>query len=76
MGIFRLVLAHPRSPDAPRLVAEHLDPVWLKQRGYEIARSLGDEGALWTPQASTGGRHDLSLRCRSGHALAILTEQP
>ena len=44
MGIFRLVLAHPRSPEAPRLVAEHLDPVWLKQRGYEIARSLGDEG--------------------------------
>jgi hypothetical protein len=39
MGIFRLVLAHPRTPDAPRLVAEHLDPGWLKQRGYDIARS-------------------------------------
>ena len=41
MGTFRLLLAHPRNPDTPHLIAEHLDPGWLKQRGYEIARSLG-----------------------------------
>ncbi len=74
MGIFRLVLAHPRNPDAPRLVAEHLDPGWLKQRGYDIARSLGDQAALWTPQASGCGKPALALRCRSGHALAILAD--
>jgi len=43
MGIFRLVIAHPCNPETTRLVAEHLDPGWLKQRGYEIARSLGDQ---------------------------------
>ncbi|KAB2966377.1 hypothetical protein [Zoogloea sp.] len=75
MGIFRLVIAHPCNPETTRLVAEHLDPVWLKQRGYEIARSLGDQGALW--KAGTQGqasRLALQLHCRTGHALAIVTD--
>ncbi len=71
MGIFRLVLAHPRQPDAPRLVAEHLDPAWLKQRGYDIARSLGDAAAVWASQPASGPAQ-LALRCRTGHALAII----
>ena len=37
MEIFRLVLAHPQHPEKPRLVAEHLDPAWLKQRGHRNA---------------------------------------
>lgn len=74
MGIYSLVLAHPRTPDAPRLVARHVDPSWLKQRGYEIARSLGEAAAIWKAEASTCGRHGLALRCRSGHALTIETD--
>ncbi|WP_374484483.1 hypothetical protein [Zoogloea sp.] len=73
MGIYRLVLASPRHPDARRLVARHVDPSWLKQRGYEIARSLGEAAAVWTAEASAG-RPGLALRCRSGHALTIETE--
>lgn len=71
MEVFRLLLAHARSPGSPRIVAEHLDPVWLKQRGYDIARSLGDNAALWTPGSCP--TQDLELRCRSGHALTIVT---
>jgi hypothetical protein len=72
MGIFRLLLANARTPGAPRVVAEHLDPVWLKQRGYEIARSLGDNAALWTPRSGLCPAHGLELRCRNGHALTII----
>lgn len=71
MGTFRLILATPRQSDAPRLIAEHMDPVWLKQRGYEIARSLGDATAVWS-QRLEDTRPRLALRCRTGHALAIL----
>ncbi|MBL8452064.1 MAG: hypothetical protein JNK97_04900 [Zoogloea sp.] len=72
MGIFRLVLAHPQQPETLRLVAEHLDPALLKQRGYEIARNLGDQAALWA--AAPGGQQALlALRCRTGHALVIMT---
>jgi len=71
MGLFRLVLAHPRQPDAPRLVAEHMDPSWLKQRGYEIARTLGDAAAVWTPRPGSS-EQQLALHCRTGHALAIV----
>lgn len=74
MGLFRLVLAQAHRPEPPRLMAEHLNPGWLKQRGYEIARSLGDEDALWTAQESRGRHQALTLRCRSGHTLAIITE--
>ncbi len=73
MGVFRLVLAHPTRPDAARIVAEHLDPGLLKQRGYEIARSLGDESALWA--APAGGGHCFAMHCRSGHALSIVPHQ-
>ncbi|MBS0372692.1 MAG: hypothetical protein JSS57_26245 [Proteobacteria bacterium] len=73
MGIYNLVLASPRQPNAPRLMARHVDPSWLKQRGYEIARSLGEAAAVWTAEA-TAGRHGLALHCRSGHALTIETE--
>jgi len=73
MGLFRLLIAHPRHPDTPHLVAEHMDPVWLKQRGYEIARTLGDSGALWVSPPAAGERHQLALHCRTGHALAIVT---
>ena len=72
MGVFRLVLAHPARPDAPRIVAEHLDPGLLKQRGYEIARSLGDESALWAAPPGNGCSHGFALHCRSGHALSIV----
>lgn len=71
MGIFRLVLDNPRNPAASRLVAEHLDPAWLKQRGYEIARNLGDQAAVWAPE-TPGQWPTLTLRCRSGHALSII----
>lgn len=71
MGIFRLILAHPQHPETPRLVAEHLDPAWLKQRGYEIARTLGDQAAIWATEAP-GQTPVLALRCRSGHALSII----
>lgn len=73
MGIYSLVLASPRQADTPRLVARHVDPSWLKQRGYEIARSLGEGAAVWTAEAAAG-HHGLALRCRSGHALTIETE--
>lgn len=73
MGTFRLVIAYPRNPDATRLVAEHLDPGWLKQRGYEIARSLGDQSALWKAEVR-GQASSLALHCRTGHALAIVTD--
>ena len=73
MGKFRLVLASPRQPDTPRLVAEHLDPGWLKQRGYEIARTLGDAAAVWAARPE-GGAPQLALHCRTGHALAIVAE--
>lgn len=72
MGIFRLVLEPPGTPGKHRVIAEHLDPAWLKQRGYEIARNLGEQAAVWAPQASCPGA--LALRCRSGHALAIVTD--
>lgn len=72
MGLYQLLLASPRQPDAPRLVAEHLDPSHLKQRGYEIARSLGDAAALWAMRPAANGLQ-LSLTCRTGHALAIVT---
>ena len=72
MGIYRLILASPRQPEAPRLVAEHIDPSWLKQRGYEIARSFGDAAAIWTARPADGGKPDLALHCRTGHALAIV----
>lgn len=72
MGIFRLVLAHPQQPETPRLVAEHLDPALLKQRGYEIARNLGDQAAIWA-SAPGGQQAVLALRCRTGHALVIMT---
>ncbi|HQX06164.1 MAG TPA: hypothetical protein PKZ19_05210 [Zoogloea sp.] len=72
MGIFRLILAHPQHPETPRLVAEHLDPAWLKQRGYEIARNLGDQAAIWAAEPR-GPQPVLALRCRTGHALAIVT---
>ncbi|HOB46421.1 MAG TPA: hypothetical protein PKM60_09640 [Zoogloea sp.] len=72
MGTFRLLLAHPRNPDTPHLIAEHLDPGWLKQRGYEIARSFGDAAAIWTARPADGGKPDLALHCRTGHALAIV----
>lgn len=72
MGIFRLVLTQAHRPDPPRLMAQHLDTGWLKQRGYEIARSLGDQAALWTPPEA--GSQQLTLRCRSGHALTIVKE--
>lgn len=75
MGVFRLVLAHPERPDAPRIVAEHLDPGLLKQRGYEIARSLGDEAALWAAPAGGGRNPCFALHCRSGHALSIVPHQ-
>ena len=71
MGTFRLLLAHPRNPDTPHLIAEHLDPGWLKQRGYEIARSLGDGSALWGRRADAGTLSGLELNCRGGHALRI-----
>lgn len=75
MGIFRLVIAHPCNPNTTRLVAEHLDPGWLKQRGYEIARSLGDQGALWKAEArGHASRLELQLHCRTGHALAIVMD--
>lgn len=70
MGVFRLVLAHPARPEAVRIVAEHLDPGLLKQRGYEIARSLGDESALWAAPTDRG--HCFAMHCRSGHALSIV----
>ncbi|WP_374261806.1 hypothetical protein [Zoogloea sp.] len=73
MGKFRLVLASPRQPDTPRLVAEHLDPGWLKQRGYEIARTLGDAAAVWAARPE-GDAPQLALHCRTGHALAIVAE--
>ena len=73
MGVFRLVLAHPARPEAVRIVAEHLDPGLLKQRGYEIARSLGDESALWAAPAGSG--RCFALHCRSGHALSIVPHQ-
>ena len=41
MGIYRLILASPRQPEAPRLVAEHIDPSWLKQRGLLLVRRPG-----------------------------------
>ncbi|WP_374243417.1 hypothetical protein [Zoogloea sp.] len=72
--MYRLLLASPRQPEAPRLVAEHLDPAWLKQRGYEIARTLGDAAALWA--ARPGTERQLALHCRTGHALAIVSGQP
>ena len=75
MGVFRLVLAPPARPDAARIVAEHLDPGLLKQRGYEIARSLGDESALWAAPAGSGRGHGFALHCRSGHALSIVPHQ-
>lgn len=74
MGTFRLLLAHPRQPDAPHLVAEHLDPGWLKQRGYEIARGLGDAAAVWASRPTDSAKPVLALHCRTGHALAIVTE--
>lgn len=75
MGIFRLVIAHPCNPETTRLIAEHLDPGWLKQRGYEIARSLGDQGALWKAGAQgQASRPALQLHCRTGHALTIITD--
>ena len=42
-----LLLHRPRATEVKHLVAWHMDPNWLKQRGYEIARSLGNHGALW-----------------------------
>ena len=54
------------------IVAEHLDPGLLKQRGYEIARSLGDESALWAAPPGNGCSHGFALHCRSGHALSIV----
>ena len=71
MEIFRLVLAHPQHPEKPRLVAEHLDPALLKQRGYEIARNLGDQAAIWATEAPAQ-KPVLALRCRTGHALSII----
>ena len=44
----------------------------LKQRGYEIARSLGDESALWAAPPGNGCSHGFALHCRSGHALSIV----
>jgi hypothetical protein len=69
MTVFRLEIQSPETAQ-PRIVAQHLDPTWLKQRGYEIARSLGDPRALWSPEpGACAGR--LALHCRSGHALTI-----
>ncbi|MBX3680795.1 hypothetical protein [Cognatazoarcus halotolerans] len=42
-----LLMYRSRANEAKYLVARHVDPSWLKQRGYEIARSLGNHGALW-----------------------------
>ena len=72
MGVFRLVLAHPARPDAPRIVAEHLVPGLLKQRSYKIARNLDDESALWAAPPGNGCSHGFALHCRSGHALSIV----
>lgn len=71
MGTFRLILAHARAPQQSTVVAQHVDPVWLKQRGYEIARSLGDGSALWGRRADAGTLSGLELNCRGGHALRI-----
>ncbi len=49
----------------------HVVP-WLKQRGYEIARNLGDQAAIWAAEPR-GPQPVLALRCRTGHALAIVT---
>ncbi|MDD3353421.1 hypothetical protein [Zoogloea sp.] len=72
MGLYRLFLAHPRHPESPRLLAEHVDPAWLKQRGYDVARNLGEAAAVWSPVDSNSPAARLALHCRSGHALAIV----
>jgi len=65
---YRLIHRHQHSAE-PTPLAEHVDPVVLKQHGYESARSLGDEHALWSRSAQPGILFE--LRCRGGHALLI-----
>jgi len=65
---YRLVHQHQAAMERIAL-AEHVDPLALKQRGYESARSLGDEHALWSRSQQPGVLFE--LRCRSGHALLI-----
>ena len=54
----------PRQPEAPRLVAEHIDLSWLKQRGYEIARTLATLLRVWG--CPPGQRQAAALHCRTG----------
>lgn len=63
-------LIHHRFQDTERIaLAEHVDPVALKQHGYDSARSLGDEHALWLSSDLPGVLCE--LRCRGGHAFLI-----
>ncbi|WP_227815883.1 hypothetical protein [Nitrogeniibacter aestuarii] len=65
---YRLVHQH-RSATERIALAEHVDLTALKQFGYDSARALGDEHALWSPSLQPGVLYE--LHCRSGHALLI-----
>lgn len=63
-------LTHLRRADVARIaLAEHVDPLALKQHGYESARALGDAHALWLRSEQPGVLFE--LRCRGGDALLI-----
>lgn len=70
---YELIMQGQKGSKSPQLIARHVDPSWLMQRGYEVARSLGSHAAIW--QASSSGIPGARLALNIGHEARLTIER-